>query len=266
MIRVSESGVVGATPLFTFICYNLKMKLCVDKDIYQDNCSLKIYKSNDGNYRCQNHYLIFNYGYCKERHLTKVKATGKDGLCGSHRSGKRMKKVLAIGDTNQHGLKIVNGPFNDGNKYIWDVLCPICKGITKIPTTDFNKRKSCRFCKGSLLRKSSEDITWKNHYGMVKGRKISKEKGFDLTLEQFIEISKMNCYYCNAEPTPTKGHRKWSAEICSNGLDRVDSSVGYLISNVVSCCKYCNVAKLDRTEEEFISWVVSLARHQKILM
>ena len=36
-----------------------------------------------------------------------------------------------------------------------------------------------------------------------------------------------------------------------NGLDRIDSSKGYTIDNVVSCCKYCNFAKNDLTVDEF---------------
>ncbi len=37
-----------------------------------------------------------------------------------------------------------------------------------------------------------------------------------------------------------------------NGVDRVDSSRGYVKDNVVSCCKHCNLAKRDRTAEDFI--------------
>lgn len=240
------------------------MNICVDKDVSNTKCTSRLHKSNDGNYRCSKHYAIFNYGFCKERHLTKVKATGKDGLCGKHRSGKPTKKILAIGDINDYGIKIVGGPIKAGNKYMWKVVCPVCKKTYKISTTDFNKRKSCDDCKGKLLRKSSEEITWKNQYGMVKGRKIAKEKGFDLGFEYFIEISKRDCHYCGSSPTKTRGHRKWSKEIYMNGLDRVNPSMGYLVSNVVPCCKDCNVAKLDKTEEEFIIWLKRIAKHQKI--
>jgi len=242
------------------------MDVCVDKGINDLTCLSRITKCKDGNLRCSNHYAIFNYGYCKERHLTRVKATGKDGLCGAHRSGKTMKKVLQIGDVSKNGIVIVGGPTNSGSRYIWNVICPICKKEYLLPTGEFDKRKSCEKCKGFLYRKSSKDITWKNHYGMVKGRKVAKKKGFDLTLDQFINISSMNCHYCGAFPSPTKGHRQWSEIIHTNGLDRVDSSMGYLSSNVVPCCKDCNVAKLDKTEKEFISWLKRIATHQGMIM
>ena len=113
------------------------------------------------------------------------------------------------------------------------------------------------------MRKSSEEITWKNHYGIVKGRQNSKERGFDLTFEQFVEISKQPCFYCDTEPTPSKGHRSWSTYININGLDRVDNNLGYLYSNVVACCIYCNMAKRDRSQEEFYLWIDKLISFQK---
>jgi hypothetical protein len=176
-----------------------------------------------------------------------------------------MRMTISVGDINEYGIEIVSGPYlgkGRGSSTTWDLLCKYCKNTFISPTTKFKSAKSCYECRGFILRKSSEEITWKNHYGMVKARKTAKEKGFNLTIEQFIEISKQNCFYCNDLPTLTKGHRPWSTHILTNGLDRVDSSVGYLYNNVVACCKFCNFAKLDKTEEEFYSWVKRLAKHQ----
>lgn len=47
------------------------------------------------------------------------------------------------------------------------------------------------------------------------------------------------CEYCNEKP------KKF------NGLDRVDSNVGYTFLNVVPCCYDCNVMKSDLTLEKF---------------
>ena len=40
-----------------------------------------------------------------------------------------------------------------------------------------------------------------------------------------------------------------------NGIDRVDSGKGYVINNVVPCCKYCNIAKGEMSREDFLKWV-----------
>ena len=176
-----------------------------------------------------------------------------------------MRINVQIGNVNDYGVKIINGPYKIRNTNSWDFLCPYCNKTFVAPTTNFSKAKSCYECRGFVKRKSSEEITWKNHYLMVKGRRHSKEKGFDLTEQEFKELSSLNCFYCNSEPTLTKGHRSWSSYIKTNGLDRVDSSMGYLYNNVVPCCKYCNFAKSDRTVEEFNKWVIQLAKHQKVV-
>jgi hypothetical protein len=38
-------------------------------------------------------------------------------------------------------------------------------------------------------------------------------------------------------------------------LDRIDSSKGYSISNVVPCCATCNKAKLAMPRDEFLGWI-----------
>jgi 5-methylcytosine-specific restriction endonuclease McrA len=41
--------------------------------------------------------------------------------------------------------------------------------------------------------------------------------------------------------------------------------MGYYDDNVVACCKNCNVAKLDRTQEDFLKWIKRVAVHQQII-
>ena len=178
-----------------------------------------------------------------------------------------MRMTIVVGDINEFGIKVITGPYlgkGRGSSTTWDLLCKYCGNTFISPTTNFKKAKSCYKCRGLVLRKSSEEITWKNQYSMLKGRQHAKEKGFDITFEQFIEISKRNCYYCNSEPTKTKGHRSWSTYILTNGLDRIDSEVGYLYNNVVACCTYCNSAKREKSQEDFYLWIARLIKYQKI--
>lgn len=42
--------------------------------------------------------------------------------------------------------------------------------------------------------------------------------------------------------------------ILYSGIDRVDSSVGYEIGNIVPACKICNFAKSNLTQDDFKSW------------
>lgn len=70
-------------------------------------------------------------------------------------------------------------------------------------------------------------------------KKSAKDRGliFGFTLDEFVKIIKKPCHYCGGE---------------GYGIDRLDSSIGYLKGNVVSCCSMCNRMKWAYTEEDFI--------------
>lgn len=74
---------------------------------------------------------------------------------------------------------------------------------------------------------------------------------FDLTYDQFLALSFLHqCAYCG-EPA------------CVLGIDRLDNTIGYILSNCRPCCSACSSAKLDRTAAEFISHAIRIAQHQQ---
>ena len=46
-----------------------------------------------------------------------------------------------------------------------------------------------------------------------------------------------------------------------NGIDRVDSSKGYTIDNVVPCCSACNYAKHEMSVSEFKEYITRVYNH-----
>lgn len=88
----------------------------------------------------------------------------------------------------------------------------------------------------------------------------------NVTYEHFLKLSQQSCYYCSAKPNnifntanedPKSSKRKKQiGRFCYNGLDRIDNRLPHNIDNIVSCCKYCNYAKRERTMDEFRKWVV----------
>jgi hypothetical protein len=62
---------------------------------------------------------------------------------------------------------------------------------------------------------------------------------FTITEKQFESLVKSDCAYCGLK---------------GGGIDRVDSQLGYIISNCVPCCRYCNSSKRDLTLIRFIEW------------
>lgn len=72
----------------------------------------------------------------------------------------------------------------------------------------------------------------------IKVRKIH----WTLTLEEYASLICLPCHYCNNKlGEPVKR---------SCGLDRLDSSKGYEINNVVSCCGICNTIKNEHLSPE----------------
>ena len=67
------------------------------------------------------------------------------------------------------------------------------------------------------------------HSGLRKGL------GFDLTESQYDTLMIQPCYYCNGSLGST-----------GLGLDRINNSIGYTLTNVLPCCKDCNRTRGDR--------------------
>jgi len=91
--------------------------------------------------------------------------------------------------------------------------------------------------------------------------KAARKRGlvWELTDEVFDILMAGSCFYCGQLPSNTKTRR--SGNFQYNGIDRKDNSIGYVATNVVSCCRICNRAKSDLGLEEFIQWVKQVAAH-----
>ena len=68
---------------------------------------------------------------------------------------------------------------------------------------------------------------------------------FDLTKEQVRQLVLQPCHYCGSPPLQKQkiGQYGYNGGLLYNGIDRINSSLGYVHGNVVSCCKHCNWAK-----------------------
>jgi 5-methylcytosine-specific restriction endonuclease McrA len=80
---------------------------------------------------------------------------------------------------------------------------------------------------------------------------------WDLSDDDFDRLISQPCHYCGQPPSLKKEIRSSATRLC-NGIDRVDSNLGYSPENVVPCCTPCNKAKGDMTYDEFMAWVARL--------
>ena len=95
-------------------------------------------------------------------------------------------------------------------------------------------------------------------------RKSAKRRGivFQLTKEQCKALFEGNCHLCGIEPQPRKPRKKFSETLAFNGIDRIDSTKGYFIGNVASCCTACNFLKSNSPHYEFLSHIKRIADYQ----
>ncbi len=85
---------------------------------------------------------------------------------------------------------------------------------------------------------------------------------FDLSDDEWINLTQQNCYYCGAHPGNVKRNESNPAygDFVYNGLGRVNNNIGYTPSNVVTCCRTCNRAKADMEMEDFLKWIADLCQ------
>jgi hypothetical protein len=83
----------------------------------------------------------------------------------------------------------------------------------------------------------------------VKGYQYSdykykmKSKDFQLTKEEYENIRCRDCTYCGRSCTDTH----------TNGIDRIDNNIGYVVGNCTTSCRDCNISKRTLQFDIFVS-------------
>lgn len=118
---------------------------------------------------------------------------------------------------------------------------------------------------GCLAREARRAKRIPDDWGVVRQiilqyKRHARSRGlsFDLDEQQFRSLIDAPCAYCGAERSNTKATKNHSGYE-HNGIDRVDSNLGYSAENCVPCCRICNVAKNNLTFEQFAAWLDKVA-------
>jgi hypothetical protein len=158
-------------------------------------------------------------------------------------TGMRFGKLTAV--------KIVRRRMSNGiTRVYWDCYCDC--GKNKIAAARDLKLGGVVSC--GCLKKYNDDNNYLKIYLTYTKSAEKRNLVFELTPEEFKNLIFDNCYYCGEYPS-NKIKFKKNLTITYNGIDRVDNSIGYILSNCVSCCAKCNRTKMEMNVGDFIAWI-----------
>lgn len=106
---------------------------------------------------------------------------------------------------------------------------------------DYNRNKRDKTYQGTFVAR----------YSALKQQARMRGSVMPITFNEYKNLLESPCYLC--------GDSVISVSKSGHGLDRIDSSVGYILSNCRPCCGVCNRMKRDLPIDKFI------ARIKKIL-
>ncbi len=160
----------------------------------------------------------------------------------------------------------------------WNCVC-VCGEHLEVDTSRLRtgNTKSCgclRKQNCSALGKKSNFKTepgeagFRNLFRKYKGAASDRGHEFCLTEMQFKSLTQSDCHYCGCAPSRMhrSSHRNDSSRertaYVFNGVDRIDSNIGYLVENCVPACTDCNFAKQSLSYTEFLALISRIFKHR----
>jgi len=140
---------------------------------------------------------------------------------------KRIKSLFAFYKANK-------GKYNVQNK------CKKCQN--KYSKEWFQNNKVKLYPKRCIYKREYKK-TARGRYHTYTGTAKKRGIPFKLSFERFNSIITQKCRYCD----------EYSEGLDTSGVDRLDNDIGYILTNCVPCCSFCNTAKSDHSEEYFLN-------------
>ena len=133
------------------------------------------------------------------------------------------------------------------------------------------KSTRCRRCRGrentgnAKRRITGTHLAAKDKYHNYKVKAKKRGYSWNLTFDEFIEITGKDCVYCGRKPSNVNKlpEKEWAEDFVYSGIDRFDNHIGYEPDNVLPCCFVCNYMKRDLSHLEFITQVARIVEKFK---
>ena len=163
---------------------------------------------------------------------------------------------------------LFRAPNNKDSDAMWVCSCECGSGQRTVAGCHLRSgaSKSCgcyqRECAGKLNALPEGEGSLRQLFRTYKWQATNnKQVSFEISENEFRELTKGNCYYCGAAPAQIL-QRSFGTPYTYNGVDRLDSAKGYTKENCVSCCGTHNLMKLDMSIDEFLEACRAVVRHK----
>jgi hypothetical protein len=139
--------------------------------------------------------------------------------------------------------------------------------LSKLKDNTIKSCKNCSFKNRELNRKQVTQID-QIFKRLIIERCKKNNIELNITLKDYVKITKENCYYCGNPPQKTNRflNRKYvnTEDLYLNGIDRLDVNKGYDLNNCVPCCTSCNYAKHILSEKDFILKIIKIYKNMDL--
>ena len=151
------------------------------------------------------------------------------------------------------GSWTVLGYGREGDRYGFRCRCSCgVEAFVEGATLRSGQSTMCRAC--SAVRRCRPNTQSNNIWHLYRIRAKKQGIPFELSQEHFRDIMQ-NCTYCGSPPQSVEHpNTSYGEDFYHNGIDRQDSSRGYIEGNCVPCCGTCNYMKYTRSPLDFITW------------
>lgn len=171
-------------------------------------------------------------------------------------------KVKDETDKKYGTLTVISRAEPDGKGVAWICKCD-CGRIRRATGTllRYGRLKNCGYkpCRGEAPAMENGKSAKNNAYRTYKGNAERRGILFTLTVEEFMIIASLPCYYCGNPPSNVrKSGSKKGEDFTYQGIDRENNSQGYTRSNSVPCCITCNKAKGVMSHTEFLDIITRI--------
>ena len=130
-------------------------------------------------------------------------------------------------------ILILSHNWTTGRQKKNDYICKPCVNTRHKSRSAYKQQRITNTVKKQFDKRLSLKIT----NFMMDAKK--RNKSLEFSYAEIGHLMQQSCTYCGDKEQ-------------YNGLDRVDSSKGYLKTNVVPCCAVCNIAKNTLSSEDYI--------------